>query len=88
MRRVRKNRSFWASGRLNVPSNSTGFSVAIMKNGCGRGVVLPSTLICPSAIASSSADCVRGVARLTSSTSRMLVMTGPSLKSKSPDLGL
>ena len=39
MRSVRKKRSFCASGRLNVPSNSTGFSVAIMKNGCGSGVV-------------------------------------------------
>ena len=84
MRSVRKKRSRCASGSGKVPSNSTGFSVASMKNGSGSGVVSPSTLIWPSDIASSSADWVRGVARLISSTSRMLVTIGPCRNSNWP----
>ena len=63
-----------------MPSNSTGFWVARTRNGSGRGRVVPSTETWRSCIASSSADCVRGVARLISSTSRTFVNTGPWTK--------
>ena len=43
----------------------------------------PSTVTCCSAIASSSADCVFGIARLISSTRTTLANTGPGLNSKS-----
>ena len=64
-----------------VPSCSIGFSVAITKNGAGSGRVTPSTVTCPSAIASSSADCAFGSARLISSTSTMFANTGPGRNS-------
>ena len=66
-----------------MPSYSIGFSVARRKNGSGSWSVAPSTVTCPSAIASRSADCVFGVARLISSTSRTLVKIGPGRNSKS-----
>ncbi len=66
-----------------MPSCSIGFSVAITRNGCGSGRVTPSTVTCRSAIASSSADCVFGIARLISSTSRTFAKTGPGRNSKS-----
>ena len=50
----------------------------------GSGCVSPSTETWRSCIASSSADWVRGVARLISSTSTTLVKTGPGTKRKSP----
>ena len=74
--RTRK-RSSWACGSANVPSNSTEFCVASTMNGSGSGRVVPSTVTWRSCIASSMADCVRGVARLISSTSRTFVKTGP-----------
>jgi hypothetical protein len=43
-----------------------------------------STLTCSSAIASSSADCVRGVVRLISSARMMFAKTGPGLNSNCP----
>ena len=46
-------------------------------------MVTPSTVTWPSAIASSSADWVFGVARLISSTSRTFVKIGPGRNSKS-----
>ena len=67
-----------------MPSSSTGFWVARTRNGAGIGRVSPSTLTWRSCIASSSADCVRGVARLISSTSRTLVKIGPGMKRKAP----
>ena len=50
---------------------------AAVKNGRGNGRVSPATVANRSAIASSSADCVRGVARLTSSASTRLAKSGP-----------
>ena len=47
----------------------------------GSGRVTPSTVTCCSAIASSSADCVFGVARLISSTSTTFAKTGPGRNS-------
>ena len=44
----------------------------------GSARVTPSTVTCCSAIASSSADCVFGIARLISSTSRTFANTGPA----------
>ena len=66
-----------------MPSYSIGLSVASRKNGLGSSIVTPSTVTWPSAIASSSADCVFGVARLISSTSRTFVKIGPGRNSKS-----
>jgi hypothetical protein len=62
-----------------VPDRSTGFCVAITKNGSGSAWVAPSIVTCCSAIASSSALCVRGGARLISSASTW-VNTGPGWK--------
>src|SRR5688572_3315848 len=76
------NRSSWASGSGYVPALSIGFWVATTKKGSGRTRRVPSAVTWPSAIASSSADCVRGLARLISSASRMLQNTGPSWKWK------
>ena len=79
--RIRK-RSSWFSGRKYVPSNSYGFCVATTMNGAGSTSTWPSALTVPSAMASSSALCVRGVARLISSASTTLAKTGPRLNSK------
>ena len=76
--RTRK-RSSCASGSANVPSSSIGFCVASTRNGSGRGRLSPSTETCRSCMASSRADCVRGVARLISSTSRTFVKIGPGM---------
>ena len=47
--------------------------------------VSPSTVTCCSAIASSSADCVFGIARLISSTSTTFANTGPAgTRSRAP----
>ena len=73
----RKKRSSCASGSGNVPSYSIGFSVARSRNGSGSARVTPSTVTCCSAIASSSADCVFGIARLISSTSTTFAKIGP-----------
>src|SRR5918994_3700407 len=52
-------------------------------NGGGRGYVSPSIVTWLSCIASSSADCVFGEARLISSTSRTFAKTGPGRNSNS-----
>src|SRR4051812_24201307 len=75
-------RSSCASGSANVPSSSIGFWVARTRNGSGSGRVSPSIETWPSSMASSSALCVRGVARLISSTSSTFVKTGPGTKRK------
>ncbi len=54
------------------------------KKGSGRSVVVPSTDTCPSFIASSSADWVRGLARLISSASSTFVKIGPWRNMNSP----
>ncbi len=79
-----RNRSSWFSGRKYVPSNSYGFCVATTMNGWGSGITCPSTDTVDSFIASSRADCVRGVVRLISSASTMLWKIGPCLKSNVP----
>ena len=82
-RRSRK-RSSCASGRAKVPSSSTGFCVASTRKGRFSGIVWPSTVICRSSIASSKADCVRGVARLISSANTICDRIGPGRNSNSP----
>ena len=77
-----RKRSSWLSGSRYVPSCSTGFCVAMTMNGGGSTCVTPSTLIWRSSIASSSADCVLGEARLISSASTMLANSGPGWKRK------
>src|SRR3989440_6666948 len=79
---ARTKRSSCDSGSGYVPWNSAGFCVATTKNGRSSVRVVPSTVTCPSPIASSSADCVRGVARLTSSASTMFAKIGPATNSK------
>src|SRR6185437_13370661 len=60
-----------------------GFCVAITMNGCSSAYVMPSTVTWLSCMHSSSAACVFGDARLTSSTSRRFAKTGPGLNSNS-----
>ena len=72
-----RKRSSCDSGSAYVPSWSPGFCVAITKKGSGSGRVSPSTLTCCSSIASSSALCVFGPARLISSASSTCANTGP-----------
>src|SRR6478609_6606543 len=81
-------RSRCASGRAYVPSISNGFWVATTRNGAGSGCVRPSTVTCPSSIASSSADCVLGEERLISSAMTMLAKIAPCLNSNSRSTGL
>ncbi len=78
------NRSSCASGSGNVPAVSIGFCVAMTKNGSSSFRVVPSTVTCRSCMHSRSPDCVRGVARLISSASRIFVKTGPFRNSNSP----
>ncbi len=79
---LKKKRSSSASGRGKVPSSSIGFWVASTKKGRGRSWLVRPTVTACSCIASSSADWVRGVARLISSASTRLAKTGPRWKSK------
>ena len=51
--------------------------MAITKKGSGSAWVVPSTVTCRSAMASSNDDWVRGVARLSSSTRTTLLNSGP-----------
>src|SRR5574343_1249421 len=81
--RIRK-RSSCASGKALVDNWSTGFCVAITKKGVGSARVAPSLDTCRSSIASSSADCVFGEARLISSASSSCVKIGPGWKTNSP----
>ena len=55
-----------------------------MKHGSGSAWVTPSTVTWRSSIGSSSAACVRGDARFTSSTSTTFANTGPGRKSQLP----
>src|SRR5437764_1433443 len=79
--RMRK-RSSCDSGSANVPSWSCGFCVAMTKKGEGSARVSPSTVTCRSSIASSSALCVLGLARLISSAKSTCAKTGPGWKTK------
>ena len=60
-----------------------GFCVASTRKGSGSGWVTPSTVTWRSSMASSSADCVLGVARLISSASTTLAKIGPGRNSNS-----
>ena len=70
-------RSSWASGSSNVPLCSIGFWVAITRNGAGSLKVSLPIVTCRSCIASSSALCTLGAARLISSARSRLVKIGP-----------
>ena len=72
-----RKRSSWLSGRRYVPSCSIGFCVAATMNGIGSLWLTPSADTWRSSIASSSADCVFGEARLISSARTMLANSGP-----------
>ena len=71
-------------GQREGAAKSCGFCVAMTKNGSGSGMVCPSSETCPSFIASSSADCVRGLARLISSARSTLAKMGPWRRTNSP----
>ena len=81
-------RSICASGSGNTPWNSTGFSVASTMNSSGSLKRSPSSDTWRSSIASKSALCVRGEARLISSANSTCVNTGPFLISNSPVFAL
>ncbi len=70
-----------------MPSYSIGLAVASTWNGRGRTKVRPSTVTCPSCIASSRADWVFGGVRLISSASSRPVITGPGWKTNSAPFG-
>src|SRR4029079_13505582 len=78
----KRKRSSCASGSGYVASRSIGFCGARTKNGSGSGIVWPLAVTLCSCIASSSAACVRGGARLISSAKTMLANTGPCTKRK------
>ena len=61
-----------------MPSWSTGFCVAMTRNGSGSGYSTPAMVVWRSSIASSIALWVFALERLISSSSTMLVCTGPS----------
>ena len=66
-----------------MPSYSIGFWVAMTRNGGSSRCVSPSIVTWRSCIASSSAACVFGGARLISSARRRFVKIGPGRNSKS-----
>ena len=78
------NRSSWASGSSNVPDCSTGFCVAMTRNGTGSLNVWPPMVTLRSCMASSIALWAFGAARLISSASSRLVKIGPFCTRKSP----
>ncbi len=61
-----------------MPSWSTGFWVAITRNGSGIGYTVPAMVVWRSSIASSIALWVLALERLISSSSTTLACTGPS----------
>ena len=67
-----------------MPSYSTGLAVASTWNGAGSLKVCPSTVTWRSCMASSSAACVLGGVRFTSSASSSPVNSGPGRKANSP----
>ncbi len=77
------NRSSWASGSSNVPLCSIGFWVAITRNGAGSLNVSLPIVTRRSCMASSSALCTLGAARLISSASSRFVKIGPLCTRKS-----
>ena len=79
---LNRKRSSCASGSGYVPSISIGFCVARTKNGSGSVWVVRPAVTRRSCIASSRADCVLGVARLTSSARTRLANSGPGWNSR------
>src|SRR3954467_10214778 len=75
-------RSTCASGNGYVPSNSTGFCVAMTRNGRASSCEWTSTVTRRSCMHSSRPDCVLGEARLISSTITTLAKIGPGRNSK------
>ena len=67
-----------------MPSISMGFSVASTKKGAFSSWRSPAMVTLRSAMASSSADWVFGVARLISSATTRFAKTGPFWRSNSP----
>ena len=78
------NRSIWESGSSWVPEAPAGFWVAMTMKGRGTGWLTPSTVTCPSSMASSRADWVRLVARLSSSARKRLHRAAPFWYSMAP----
>ena len=83
-----RKRSSCDSGSGKVPTCSVGFCVAMTKKGSGSRRVSPSAVTWCSSMASSSADCVFGVARLTSSARITCAKIGPGWNLKLPLLAL
>ena len=87
-RRDRDSRARWPSGSGRAATRAagtrrsarSGFCVAMTKNGSGSLRVWPSIDTCRSSIASSSALCVLGGARLISSASTTELKIGPAWK--------
>ena len=75
-----RKRSSWDSGSGNVPTWWSGFCVAITKKGSGSGRVSPSAVTWCSSIASRSALCALGLARLISSARMIWEKIGPGWK--------
>ena len=67
-----------------MPEAPAGFWVAMTRKGRGTGWDTPSTVTCPSSMASSRADWVRLVARLSSSARNRLHSTAPGWYSIRP----
>ena len=65
-----------------MPSCSSGFCVARTWKGLGTSCRVPATVTCCSCMACSSADCVRGEARLISSAISNCAKTGPGMNRK------
>ena len=79
---LNRKRSSCASGNGYVPSFSIGFCVAKTRNGSSNlWLSFPTVTVC-SCMASNSADCVFGVARLISSASTRFAKSGPFSKRK------
>ena len=77
-------RSSCESGRGCVPTDPTGFCVAMHTKGRGTGCVTPSTVTAISSMTSSSADCVLAEVRLISSPRSRLQFTAPMVKRNDP----
>ena len=80
-------RSQEACAISNVPELSCGFIVPMQKNGRGRAWRRLPTVTACSSIASSRPDCMRGVARLNSSSTTALANSGPGMNSSGRRLG-
>ena len=80
-------RSQEACAISNVPVLSCGFIVPMQKNGRGSGCRRLPTVTACSSMASSRPDCMRGVARLNSSSTTAFANSGPGMNSSGRRLG-